>query len=584
LLNASFIRRVRLKLRRLTGRADPVPFPPEVALLLDPEWYAGHYRDVSLARRDPLEHFLAHGVGEFRDPNALFDTQWYLAAYPDVAQAGVPPVVHYVRSGAAEMRDPGPLFSTREYLETFPWLGRVGLNPLVHRILSGYVAPAAPPAWTAPPDHVESPVSKAITDIVFETIRAFDAVEPDLAALASQRLQDFPVIPQLSAPCERAWAELYRTLTRRPQRVIFVGGLTEPNDALLSLVRAAERAGVLPDTLIVSTDEIQRPAPAWLPLEAQWRAYSDLGVWLEPHDRAVLTTTLLHSLRPAQAMLADSRAAWSCLLTYGPALGRLTDLFGWVPSGLRPDARMKADFLPHFRTCLPYLRAFYMEDERLADDLSERFGLPPADRSKLIVLRRPWRAEAERSGEGGAKARPHGGQSRVLWIGDPDERAESSLRHAVARFSSDLRLELWRTYKPVVPGREAEGDTIRDFDCVLLTLPPEGAADVLLETASARVPLLHLGQGELGLGLQRQEIEVDTLFARGGLEDPIADISARAARRLRRLLGSDAERQSQLQRLAAYVSARHRPEDFISVLTRDGGFLAPSSSQPEKPR
>lgn len=529
---------------------------------------------------DPLEHFLNHGVHEFRDPNALFDTQWYLAAYPDVAQAGTPPVLHYLLNGAAELRDPGPLFSTREYLETFPWLTRAGINPLVHRILSGFVAPRRRARLIGSGDYAGSPVRKTTVDVVDATISAFEDIEPDLAALKAHRLQDFPVIARLGPPCERAWAELYRTLTAPPRRVIFVAGLTEPDPAVISLIDAVKKSGLLAETLILSTDEVTRPAPTWLPREAQWRAYSDLGVQLGPEERAFLTTTFLHSLRPAQAMLVGSRAAWDSLLTHGAALAQLTIFFGWAPSGLRSASSLTGDLRTHFRTCLPYLRALYLEDERLAEELVERYGLPPEDRARLITLRRPWVAEEDHP-DAAAPVRPHGSQRRIMWAGNPDERAEASLRNAFAQFGGDLELDLWRTYLPAIPVLDSEVDTIADFDCVLLTAAPESGADVLLDAASAGVPLLHLGEGELGIGVKPQEIDVDALFTRDGVVRPLADLSVRAVRRLRRLVGSEAERRVQLQRLKAYVAARHRPDQFMSTLTGDGGFLAAPAGRME---
>jgi hypothetical protein len=244
---------------------------------------------------------------------------------------------------------------------------------------------------------------------------------------------------------------------------------------------------------------------------------------------------------------------------------------------------VRADLRGHFRACLPYLSALYMENERLAEDLAQRYGLSSSDQAKLITLRRPWCVEADESAEQVAtRARAAG--SRILWAGDPDERAEASLRGAFARFGGDVTLDLWRTYQPFAHTGDAEAASILDFDGLLLTSSLEAAADVLLDAASAGVPLLHLGEGELGLGVQPQEIDVDALFTRDSLADPLAELSARAARRLRRLLGDEAERQAQVQRLKAYVSARHRADEFLSILTRDGGFLAPPTGRPETPR
>jgi hypothetical protein len=64
----------------------------------------------------------------------LFDAAWYLRTYPDVAAAGADPVEHYLAFGAAEGRDPGPEFDTDAYLRANPDVAEAGVNPLLHYI------------------------------------------------------------------------------------------------------------------------------------------------------------------------------------------------------------------------------------------------------------------------------------------------------------------------------------------------------------------------------------------------------------------------------------------------------------------
>jgi len=74
--------------------------------LFDGDWYLARYPDVLAARSDPLDHYLAQGAAEGRDPGPGFSTQRYLADNPDVASAGMNPLLHYVRHGRAEGREP----------------------------------------------------------------------------------------------------------------------------------------------------------------------------------------------------------------------------------------------------------------------------------------------------------------------------------------------------------------------------------------------------------------------------------------------------------------------------------------------
>lgn len=101
-----------------------------IAMLLDAAWYAQRYPDVAPA--DALQHFIAHGLAEGRDPNPFFDGAWYLRRYPDAA--GALALLHYMQIGAGELRDPHPRFNAAWYAGQHP---DAGGNPLVHHLRFG---------------------------------------------------------------------------------------------------------------------------------------------------------------------------------------------------------------------------------------------------------------------------------------------------------------------------------------------------------------------------------------------------------------------------------------------------------------
>ncbi|MFI4965433.1 MAG: hypothetical protein ACHP9T_08720 [Caulobacterales bacterium] len=70
----------------------------------DAAFYVAGNPDVARTGEDPLDHFLASGWREGRDPNAAFSIQDYLENYPDVAASGVNPFVHFLSAGRAEGR------------------------------------------------------------------------------------------------------------------------------------------------------------------------------------------------------------------------------------------------------------------------------------------------------------------------------------------------------------------------------------------------------------------------------------------------------------------------------------------------
>jgi hypothetical protein len=70
----------------------------------DAAFYLASNVDVAKTGVDPLDHFLASGWREGRDPHAGFSVKDYLESYPDIAAADINPFVHYLSAGRAEGR------------------------------------------------------------------------------------------------------------------------------------------------------------------------------------------------------------------------------------------------------------------------------------------------------------------------------------------------------------------------------------------------------------------------------------------------------------------------------------------------
>lgn len=182
-----------------TSAGDTAPLAERVRAsgLFDAAWYLAHNQDVRRSGRDPLDHFVADGAWERRDPgpdfntavyveragsadfsktspfehylnageaggrtghtltqdqqfrellrgSGLFNESWYLAHNPDIQRSGIEPFDHVVRFGAAEGRDPGPGFQAAFYAEQNPGVFASGLSPLEHYLRVGRAAGAAP--------------------------------------------------------------------------------------------------------------------------------------------------------------------------------------------------------------------------------------------------------------------------------------------------------------------------------------------------------------------------------------------------------------------------------------------------------
>lgn len=75
-----------------------------VAAAFDSRFYRSLYSDVDGDDEALLEHFLAVGWKEGRDPSSRFSVRDYLELNPDIAAAQINPFVHFVLTGQAEGR------------------------------------------------------------------------------------------------------------------------------------------------------------------------------------------------------------------------------------------------------------------------------------------------------------------------------------------------------------------------------------------------------------------------------------------------------------------------------------------------
>lgn len=78
------------------GKPDPVLIG-RVKEYFDEVFYLRANPDVRAAGMDPLEHFVAHGAQEQRDPSRIFDTRAYIKLYPDSLKEAKGPFFSFLK-------------------------------------------------------------------------------------------------------------------------------------------------------------------------------------------------------------------------------------------------------------------------------------------------------------------------------------------------------------------------------------------------------------------------------------------------------------------------------------------------------
>ncbi|ACJ00497.1 conserved hypothetical protein [Rhodospirillum centenum SW] len=120
---------------------------PDGGGAFDEAFYLAQWADVRAAVADGrfqsgLEHYLAFGQAEGRDPTPLFDEEAYLARWADVrvaVEAGQfhSGYEHYLAFGWREDRDPSAWFDLSAYLQRNPDVADAGIDPLRHWLVWG---------------------------------------------------------------------------------------------------------------------------------------------------------------------------------------------------------------------------------------------------------------------------------------------------------------------------------------------------------------------------------------------------------------------------------------------------------------
>jgi hypothetical protein len=382
-----------------------------VAAAFDPAFYLAVNPDVATSGMAPLEHFLATGWREGRDPCAAFSVQDYLENNPDVAQSGLNPFAHYLIAGRAEGRRPKHDLGFR--YDVIARMKPAAVRIAEAAVISASIAPDPPELLAQRLDRSRAlHITFSHDDYLAHAGGVQLCVRRESAAFAARGVDHLHLHPAAAWPAMRAAGEpgpLGAMLNGRPLGILTAAAVRE------ALVEAGVAHGAGRRTFAIHSLLGHDPDETADIVEA---AGMDEGFfWL--HDFASLCAgvhLLRNDVADCAAPPADSAACGIC--AYGPFRSRHTDghrrLFERLALTVIAPAPATLAFW-RSRTSLPFRRA--------------------------VVL--PHAALAPRKG-GGKAANPPAGERpfRLVFAGMPTPlKGWPVFRELAQRFAGDPRFE-----------------------------------------------------------------------------------------------------------------------------------------------
>jgi CDP-glycerol glycerophosphotransferase (TagB/SpsB family) len=103
----------------------------------DRDYYLLQYPDVLDSGLEPIDHYLAYGAKERRNPNAIFDARYYIAKNPEVSSSRINPLYHFCEYGWKQLCNPSADFDVWWYWTTHLDPASEEINPLAHYLAIG---------------------------------------------------------------------------------------------------------------------------------------------------------------------------------------------------------------------------------------------------------------------------------------------------------------------------------------------------------------------------------------------------------------------------------------------------------------
>jgi glycosyl transferase family 1 len=248
-----------------------------------------------------------------------FDAAFYLASNVDVAKTGVDPLDHFLASGWREGRDPNPTFSVKDYLEAYPDIAAADLNPFVHFLSAG---------------RAEGRTGRAELGFRYEIIKRLVPLGTRIAAVARAsaklKLGTAAALAKALAGARTGLADLHITFSH-DDYTANTGGVQ------LCLQREGARIAEL------GRDHLHvYPAKPWPVVRVRGEA-GHLGVLLNGEDIGVFAPrTIVGALGKAAAAVKAGRRSFAIHSLLGHAAGETADIL--AAAGLKAGYFWLHDF------------------------------------------------------------------------------------------------------------------------------------------------------------------------------------------------------------------------------------------------
>jgi glycosyltransferase involved in cell wall biosynthesis len=531
----------------------------------DEAYYLRRYPDIARSKIDPAMHFLRHGGFEGRNPRADFDTRHYVSQYPDVKAAKINPFLHYLKVGKAEGRQPSPLSAGNQYFDDVA--GMLSMPP--HQL------------ELAVADRKDDIKSRLLSGELGEMVAKAENLDP-LIKHAWLAALDPGISPIRSLGWTHQIAAMHRLQEsagwRRAKVAVLIPWVHVSGAARVAAFLTTALAALFDpdDVIVIRTETSAFQFPEWFPDDCRQIDFAAETQGMEASNKQRLLVEFLRSLRLQHVFNVNSRTFWDALEDFGMALSQSMRLHTYLFCNER---NLYGDWVGYpvrnYHKYADILQTVICDSRFLADELAQRFLVPPHQAESLRVLDTPINSVIAPVIP---VARKPDQRPRVYWAGRFDRQKRVDIAFAIAEKMPDVDFHFWG--KPtldrgferlVVPGNVALEGVYKDFgdlplaqcDAWLYTAEWDGVPNILLDVSSAAIPLVGSIAGGTG------EVLVE------GLSEPITQIEDVDAyvRALRTVFNSPIEAKSRALQLREVILNKRSSSAYLasvrSILDRE---------------